>query len=359
MPGPQWKGYLKLSLVSCPIALYPAISTAERLSFRQVNPRTGNRLRQKLVDSVTGEGVESYDKGRGYQIGENEYLVVDSHEIEHARREARTRPVNEIAVVSASGKEDRGQGAAPPDAKDAKASIPLVAAVKVPREDYSAREEAPSAETVSRPAGIRVENKRTIDIERFVPRVDMDARYYEKPYYIVPRDLVGQEAFAVIREAMRHKDVVGIGRVVIASRERLIALEPMGQGMRAVTLRYPYEVRSEAEYFSGISQIEPPGDMLRLAEKIIEMKAGEFDPATFDDRERAAVVDMLRKKHRERPRVMEVSPRGPDNVVNLMDALKRSIAVELTNVAKPVPRRLKSASAPSAKHASRRERKAS
>src|SRR5437763_6464786 len=134
MPGRQWKGYLKLSLVSCPIALYPAISTAERLSFRQVNPRTGHRLQQKLVDSVTGEAVESYDKGRGYQVGENDYLIVNNHEIEDARKEARTRPVNETAVVSASGKEDRAQGVAPVDAK---ASIPHVAAAKPPREDYS------------------------------------------------------------------------------------------------------------------------------------------------------------------------------------------------------------------------------
>src|SRR5579864_3973806 len=88
----HWKGYLKLSLVSCPVSLYPAIAAEERVSFRQVNRQTGNRLRQQLVDTVTGEIIHAHDKGRGYQVGENQFLVVKDEELQAAREEARSRP---------------------------------------------------------------------------------------------------------------------------------------------------------------------------------------------------------------------------------------------------------------------------
>src|SRR2546426_2712929 len=180
-PRPNWKGYLKLSLVSCPIAMYPATSSAERVSFRQINKRTGNRLKQQLVDAVTGDVVDTADKGRGYEIGRDQYLPVEDSELE----------------------------------------------------------------------ALRLESTHTIDIEKFVPRAEIDERYLDSPYYIVPEDTVGQEAFAVIREAMRRKNVVGLGRVVVSRRERIVMLEPREKGLMAVTLRYAYWVRDAAAGFDA------------------------------------------------------------------------------------------------------------
>src|SRR5215210_4045237 len=283
-PRAHWKGYLKLSLVSCPIALYPAISAAERVSFRQVNKQTGNRLRQQLVDTVTGEAVDSYHKGRGYEVGEGQFLLVEDEELETARQAPRmTAPAAaaSASIVALQPAEDvpstparNGRGLAPP-------APPLPP--------------PPPAEPAPTPIP-RPQNTRTIEIENFVPRVQIDPRYYEKPYYIVPRDLVGQEAFAVIREAMRGKDMVGLGHVVLSNRERPIAIEPMGNGIRGVTLRFNHEVRSEAEYFGDIPEIVLPDEMIRVAEHIIQTKAADFDPAFLEDHYRAAVVGMLRAK---------------------------------------------------------------
>src|SRR4029453_3502277 len=210
-PRPYWKGYLKLSLVSCPIALYPAIDASERVSFRQVNKQTGNRLRQQLVDSVTGEGVEAEDKGRGDEVGENQFLVVKEEELEKAREEARTQPFS-----------------AAPAAQD---ESPAIARRGTPKVEVKRPTPEPDVLAPPRP---RIENTRTIEIERFVPRGQIDARYHHTPYYVGPRDLVGQEAFAVIREAMAGRDVVGMGRVVLSNRERPIMLEPMGLGLRGI-----------------------------------------------------------------------------------------------------------------------------
>ena len=127
----------------------------------------------------------------------------------------------------------------------------------------------------------RIENTRTIEIERFLPSGQIDARYHHTPYYIAPRDLVGQEAFAVIRDAMAGKSVVAMGRVVLSNRERPIMLEPMGLGLRGLTLRYSHEVRSEAEYFADIPQIILPREMLSVAEHIVETKLANFDPANW------------------------------------------------------------------------------
>ena len=170
---PYWKGYIKLALVSCPIAVYTASSSGERVAFRQLNKKTGNRLRQQLVDDVTREPVEAADKGRGYEYAKNAYLLIEDEEIE----------------------------------------------------------------------SIEVESNHMIEIDSFVPRNQIDERYLDSPYYIGPNDPVGQEAFAVIREAMRGKGMVALGRVVIAKRERVIMLQPWEKGLLGTTLRYPYEVR--------------------------------------------------------------------------------------------------------------------
>jgi DNA end-binding protein Ku len=257
-PRPYWKGYLKLSLVSCPIALYAATSSSERVSFRQINRKTGNRLRQQLIDDVTREPVEPGEKGRGYELAKNQYIIIEDDEID----------------------------------------------------------------------AVAVESNHTIEIDRFVPRAEMDERYLDSPYYLVPDDRVGQEAFAVIRDAMRGKDMVALGRVVLAKRERVIMLQPWDKGLMGTTLRYAYEVRDTADLFSGIQDMKIAKDMLALAEHILETKAGEFDPENFHDRYEDAVVEMLRRKQAGMPAEIAKPAAPQSNIVSLMDALKKSLAAE-------------------------------
>jgi Ku protein len=315
-PRPHWKGYLKLSLVSCPIALYPATSPAERISFRQVNRRTGNRVRQQLVDTVTGELVSSEEKARGYEIGENQFLMVEDQEVEQARLARAPAPSASIVPHQA-----------PPQARSTGArSLPAE-----PEEDNEIDETSPPV-TFAKP-----ENTRTIEIDRFFPLSQIDARYFEKPYYVTPREAVGREAFAVIRDAMRNRGVAGLGRVVLSSRERPILLEPMGTGLRGVTLRFNHEVREAAEYLDEIPEMVLPKEMLHLAEHIIQTKAADFDPAVLEDHYRNAMVHVLRQKqatHRPKHVGGRVVP-SQENVINIIDALKRSVAAE-SKIAAPV-----------------------
>jgi DNA end-binding protein Ku len=256
-PRPYWKGYLKLSLVSCPIAVYAAASSSERVSFRQINKKTGNRLKQQLVDEDTGDVVESADKGRGYEVAKHTYMPIEDDEIE----------------------------------------------------------------------AIAVESSRTIDIDTFVPRDQIDERFLDSPYYLVPDDRVGQDAFAVIRDAMRDKGMVALGRIVLSKRERVMMLQAWDKGLLGTTLRYPYELRDPATYFDDIPEITVPKDMLALAEHILDSKAADFDPSTFHDRYEEAVVAMLRKKQAGMPAIAaKPDPAGKSNVIDLMEALKRSIA---------------------------------
>jgi DNA end-binding protein Ku len=254
-PRPNWKGYLKLSLVSCPIAVYPATSAGERVSFNQLNKKTGNRIRYKKVDAETDEVVDPSDIIKGYQVDKNVYVQVADEEIE----------------------------------------------------------------------ALRVEATHTIEIEKFVPLSHIDARYYDSPYYVVPNDQVGQDAFAVIREAMRDKKMVGVGKVVISKRERPIILEPFGKGLRGITLRYPYEVRQEDEYFADIPDVKVSKEMLELAEHIVETKASDFDPSEFEDTYETAVVEMLKQKQAGKT----VSKSAPKVITtetgNVIDLLKRSL----------------------------------
>jgi DNA end-binding protein Ku len=256
-PRANWKGYLKLSLVSCAVALYPATSTSSRVRFNTINRKTGNRVKQQYVDPVTGEAVEAEDRVKGYEVGKNAYLVVEDEELE----------------------------------------------------------------------AIKIESTHTIDIESFVPVEQVDKRYLEAPYYIAPDDRVAQEAFAVIRDAMRDKGRAGVARVVISRRERMLLLEPLGKGIMATVLRYPYEVRGEEAYFEDIPDLNLSKEMRDLAGHIIETKAGDFEPSKFEDRYENAVIDLVRSKERGQPVAMPAAPR-PSNVVNLMDALRKSIASE-------------------------------
>ncbi len=262
---PSWRGYLKLSLVSCPIALYTGTSSTERVSFRQINKKTGNRLRQQLVDEVTHELIEGEDKGRGYEYSKGAYIAVDDDELD----------------------------------------------------------------------AIAIESNHTSEIDSFVPRGQIDKRYLDSPYYITPNDQVGQEAFAVIREAMRDKGMVALGRVVLAKRERVIMLEPWDKGLMGTTLRYPYEIREAKEYFDDIPNVKVAPDMLKLAEHILQSKAADFNPSQFVDDYEQAVVKMLKKKQGGLPVSREHAVPRPQTVVNLMDALRRSIAQEKAASAPP------------------------
>ena len=254
-PRAYWKGYLKLSLVSCPIALNPATSSSERVSFRQINKKTGHRLRQQMIDDETHEPVGAEDRGKGFEVAKNEYLLVEDDELE----------------------------------------------------------------------ALEVESNHTIDIDTFVPAAQIDKRFYDSPYYIVPSDTVGQEAFAVIRDAMKGKGMVALGRIVVSKRERVIALEPYEKGLIGTTLHYPYEVRASADYFDEIPEVKVQDEMLKLAEHILATKTGDFDPAQFKDRYEEAVVELSRKKRENIPVKTEKEAPAAPNVINLMDALRRSV----------------------------------
>ncbi len=172
---------------------------------------------------------------------------------------------------------------------------------------------------------LRLESTHTIDIEKFVPRSEIDERYLDSPYYLVPEDKVGQDAFAVIRESMKRKNMVGLGRVVISRRERIVMIEPFDKGLMATTLHYAYEIRNAAEYFEDIPSIKLPGEMIELAEHILDTKAGHFDATEFEDRYETAVVEMLKRKQAGLPPAEQPEAAAPTNVVSLMDALRRSV----------------------------------
>jgi DNA end-binding protein Ku len=301
-----WKGYLKLSFVSCPVALYPATSAAERLSFRQVNRRTGHRVRHKLVDSVTGETVDSSNKARGYEVGENEFLLVEDRDLERARSERPPPGTVELAEPPSR--------ASPPTAPS---GLHEQEAEDADQDDEDAEE------TVPRP-----QNTRTIEIDHFLQVGQIDARYFEKPYYVVPREEIGQESFAVIRDAMSREGLIDLARVVLSSRERPFLVEPMDTGLRGVTLRFSNEVRSAEDYFREIPQMKLPAEMMKLAQHIIRTKSGEFDSSMLEDHYRSALVRILRKKQAKRSAPARLVKPSQENVVNLMDALRRSISAE-------------------------------
>jgi DNA end-binding protein Ku len=204
---------------------------------------------------------------------------------------------------------------------------------------------------------VAIESKHAIEIDEFVPRSEIDELYMRDPYYIVPDGEVGQQAFAVIREAIRKEGMVALGKIVFTSREHIIALEARGKGMVGVTLRYPYEVRNEDEYFDAVEDEKIPKDMLDLAVHIVESKTGHFKPAAFKDEYEDALKDLLRKKQKgekiERPKERE-----PSNVINLMDALRQSVKTDgskapSAGARRAAPRSSARTSKPAAKKAAR------
>ncbi|MBR0994226.1 Ku protein [Bradyrhizobium japonicum] len=253
-PRANWKGFLRLSLVTCPVALFPATSESEKISFNQLNRQTGHRIKYVKVDADTGDEVPNEDIVKGYELEKGQYIEVSKEELE------------EIAL----------------------------------------------------------ESTRTIEIDEFVARSDIDPRYLIRPYYIRPDGKVGHDAFAVIRETIREMDKVAIGRVVLTNREHIIALEPMDKGLVGTLLRYPYEVRSEQDYFDEIQDVKVTKDMLDLARHIVNQKAGRFTPEKFEDHYETALIELINEKRAGKVIRPKDRPKG-ENVVDLMEALRRSV----------------------------------
>lgn len=256
-PRAYWKGFLRLSLVSCPIQIFPATSEREKISFHQINKETGNRIRYRKVDEETGEEVPSDNIIKGYEVAKGHYIEITDDELE----------------------------------------------------------------------SIALESTKTIDIDEFVPKSEIDDLYHIRPYYIAPDGTVGQDAFIVIRNIIQQMNMVAIGRVVLTSREHVIAMEPRGKGLMGTLLRYPYEVRDEKEYFEDIPDVKLTKDMMDLAKHIVVTKSGHFEPEKFQDHYEAALKELITKKSKgvkiEAPR-----ERLPTKVINLMDALRRSVQSE-------------------------------
>ena len=253
-PRANWKGFLRLSLVTCPVALYPATSESEKISFNQLNRQTGHRIKYLKVDADTGDEVPNEDIVKGYQLEKDQFIEVTKEELE------------EVAL----------------------------------------------------------ESTRTIEIDEFVEKSEIDPRYLIRPYYLRPDGKVGHDAFAVIRATIREMNKVAIGRVVLTNREHIIALEPLDKGLVGTLLRYPYEVRSEQEYFDDIQNVKVTKDMLDLARHIVTQKSGRFKPEKFEDRYETALIDLINQKRAGKPITPKERPRG-ENVVDLMEALRRSV----------------------------------
>jgi DNA end-binding protein Ku len=269
-PRANWKGFLRLSLVTCPIALFPATSESEKISFNQINRKTGHRIKYQKVDAETGDEVASEDIVKAYKVDTDRYLEVTKDELDN----------------------------------------------------------------------IALESTRTIDINEFVPRGEIDDLYLVRPYYIVPDGKVGHDAYAVIRETIRSLDQVALARVVLTNREHVIALEARDKGLVGMLLRYPYEVREASDYFDEIQDVKITKDMMDLAKHIVEQKAGHFEPAKFEDHYEAALQELLTKKQNGQP-LAAAKKAAPSNVINLMDALRASL--KSTGKAEPATKPVKAA----------------
>src|ERR1700759_824816 len=275
-PRANWKGFLRLSLVNCPVALYPATSDSEKISFNQLNKQTGHRIKYVKVDADTGEEVPNEDIVKGYALDNETYIEVSKEELE------------ELAL----------------------------------------------------------ESTRTIDIDEFVEKFEIDPRYLIRPYDLRPDGKVGHDPFAVIRETIRDMNKVAIGRVVLTNREHIIALEPFDKGLVGTLLRYPYEVRSADEYFDEIQDVKVTKDMLDLAKHIVNQKTGRFEPEKFEDHYETALVDLINSKRAGKAITPKERPRG-ENVVDLREARRKSVggAAAETNAPKKSGKKPRKASA--------------
>ncbi|TAX87330.1 Ku protein [Rhizobium leguminosarum] len=263
MPRPYWKGYLKLSLVTCPVAMSPATSESEKVRFHTINRETGNRVVSQYVDSLTGKPVKDENQAKGYARGENDYIVLTDDDLD----------------------------------------------------------------------AVTLDTVKTIDIDKFVPAESIEWVYLEKPHYLMPDDPVGHEAFAVIRDAMASDKVVGVSKLVIGRRERAVVLEPRGEGIVLWTLRFGDEVRPEKSYFEGIDEEADP-ELIPLVQQLIRQKTSRWSPNMVSDPIQESLLKIIAEKKKALKPARKAAKGKPDaarasNVVNIMDALKKSVAAEL------------------------------
>jgi DNA end-binding protein Ku len=254
-PRPAWKGYLKLSLVTCAVELSNATTQSEKVSFRVLNRATGNTVKRQYIDSATGKPVDDKNEVKGYEVDKDEFLLVEEDEIE----------------------------------------------------------------------AVQIESSHTLSLDSFVQKSAIQQIYLDTPYYLAPADEVSEEAFAVIREALADKKMAGLARIVLYQRERPVVIEPLGKGMLLTTLRYDNTVRQPDTVFGDIKSVKIDKEMIDLATHIIDRKKGKFDPSTFEDRYENALLDLIKaKKAGRKAPVMHAAPK-PSNVINLFDALKKSL----------------------------------
>ncbi|HWD67855.1 MAG TPA: Ku protein [Caulobacteraceae bacterium] len=253
---PSWQGHLKLSLVTCPVALFTATNSGGEVHFNLINPKTNNRIKMITADPDTGP-INRSDLVKGYEVSKGEYILLTDEEIR----------------------------------------------------------------------SVKLESTRIIDIDRFVPGADIDRIYWDEPYYLAPDGKMAQEAFAVIRTALERSEQIALGRIVMATRERILALEPRDKGILAYTIRSEAEVRKPSEIFASISDVEPDPAMIQIAEKIIEQQGGPFDPRRFVDRYEEALKKLISDKTKGHKLAAVPEPEDT-NVVDLMSALRASLAAK-------------------------------
>jgi DNA end-binding protein Ku len=252
-PRANWKGFLKIGELTCQVSLFTAASISERIAFHTLNRKTGHRVRRVFVDRETGKPVEAEDQVKGYEVGQDEYVVLEPEEI----------------------------------------------AAAVPESD------------------------KTLNVEAFVACSDVDEVYFDRPYYLAPANPAAEEAFAIVREAMRSKKVAALARAVLFRRVRTLLIRPRGAGLAADTLSFDYEVKPSKETFSTVPAISIEGEMLDLAKHIIATKRGSFDPREFDDRYEDALADLVRAKIEGRPIEIRKPPPRREKL-DLMEALRQS-----------------------------------
>lgn len=252
-PRANWKGYLKIGELTCPVALYTAASTSDRITFHTLNRETGHRVHRQFVDSDNGKPVEREDQVKGYEVGDSDYIILEPDEV----------------------------------------------AAAVPESD------------------------KTLSVEAFVSRDDVDDVYFDKPYYLAPSDKTGEEAFALICEGLKTQKVVALAQTVIFRRARTLLIRAEGQGLVATTLNFDYEVRPAKDAFSDIPEMKIKGEMLDLAKHIIGTKHGTFDPSKYEDRYEAALAELVKAKL-EGKSIPARKPAKSDKVVDLMEALRES-----------------------------------
>lgn len=254
----SWKGYLKLSLVTCAVELYNATTQTEKVSFRVINRETGNTVKREYVDSETGKPVPGEDQVKGYEVGRGDYLLVEEEEIE----------------------------------------------------------------------AVQIESNHTLNLDGFVNKSEIDPVYLDTPYYLAPADEVSEEAFAVIRDALKDKNMAGMARIVLYRRERPVVIEPRDRGMLLTTLRFDKLVRKPKEIFAGIDKVEVDDEMTELASHIIDRKKMKFDPSKFEDKYEDALIELIEAKKKGKKPPAAKQPERPSNVINLFDALKKSLNAE-------------------------------